>query len=335
MKIAFFELEGWEESVIKEKFAGHDLFLSSVKLDELSLPEQRDFDIISVFVGSQVTPKVLGEFPNLRLVATRSTGYDHVDVAACAARGVTVAYVPGYGDNTVAEFAFSLVLNLTRKTYQGINRIKETGSFSLEGLRGTDLKGKTIGVVGTGRIGKEVIKIANGFGMRVVAFDPHPDAAFATAMQFEYLPLDNLLGAADIITLHCPLIAETMHLINQGNIGRIKRGSYLVNTARGGIVETAALVTALEQGILAGVAMDVIEEEGETKDELTFLTKKHPKEDELMTVLKNHVLMKMPNVLITPHMAFDSQEALGCILGTTTLNIQGFIDGKPVNVVKP
>jgi D-lactate dehydrogenase len=335
MKLAFFELEGWEEPIIKEKFTGHDLFLSNVKLDELNVPDRRDFDVVCIFVDSRITPKVLEQFPNLKLVATRSTGYDHVDVAACAARGVAVVYVPGYGDNTVAEFAFSLILNLTRKTYQGIDRIKETGSFSLDGLRGTDLKGKTIGVVGTGRIGKEVVKIAKGFGMTVIAFDPYPDAAFAAAMQFEYKTLDDLLAASDVITLHCLLCKETEHLINSTNIARIKRGAYLVNTARGGIVETDALVTALEQGILSGAAMDVLEEEGETKDELTFLAKGHPKAAELETVLENHILMKMPNVLITPHMAFDSQEAMGRILATTIANVQGFLDGKPANLVKP
>jgi D-lactate dehydrogenase len=344
MKIAFFELEGWEEPAIKAQFADHELFLSGEKLNELTLPllhqdsggqaPRTDFDVISAFVDSPITEKLIAAFPNLKLVATRSTGYDHIDLAACAARNVSVASVPGYGDNTVAEFAFSLILNLTRKTYQGIDQIKETGSFALAGLRGTDIKGKTIGVIGTGRIGREVIQIAKGFGMQVIAFDPYPDAAFAAMMQFEYKPLEDLLAGADVITIHCPLIDTTRHLINEKNIGLIKKGAYLVNTARGGIVSTDALVTALRSGILGGAALDVLEEEGESKDELAFLGKGHPREEELKTLLENHVLMKMPNVLITPHMAFDSQEALGRILDITLSNIKGFVDGKPQNIVK-
>lgn len=333
MKIGFFEIDGWEEKIIREKFSDAEVFISKDNITAPNLPEARDFDILSVFVGSKVDKAVLDCFRNLKFITTRSTGYDHIDIAECKARGIHVAYVPGYGDNTVAEFAFGLILNLTRKIYQGIDRIKETGLFSFVGLRGIDLKGKTIGIVGTGRIGKEMVKIAKGFGMNIVAYDPYPDQEFSASQGFAYMALEDLLRTADIISIHCPYNEKTHHLINQSNVDVIKPGAYLVNTARGGIVETDAVVHALQKGTLAGFGTDVLEEEGETKDELAFLRAGHPKEEELKTVLENHILMKMPNVLITPHNAFNSQEALERILKTTVENISGFIAKEPKNLV--
>jgi D-lactate dehydrogenase len=332
MRIAFFEIEDWEKARISEKF-GEDVYLNEEKLDENALPEENDFEVISVFAGSEVTEKVLAYFPNLKFIATRSTGFDHIDLEACKRKNILVSYVPGYGDNTVAEFAFGLILNLTRKIYHGIDQIKETGSFSFEGLQGMDLKGKTIGIIGTGRIGKEAVKIAGGFGMNVIATDPYPDEKFAKEQGFEYVPLEKLLALSDIITIHCPYNEKTHHLINKENIRFIKKGVYLVNTARGGIVETDALVVALEEGILAGAGLDVLEEEGETKEEMEFLRRGKFKEEELKTLLQNHILIRMPNVLITPHNAFNSREALETILSTTLKNVEGFLAGRPVNLV--
>jgi D-lactate dehydrogenase len=334
MNIAFFEMEGWEEPILREKFAAHDLYFSSAVLGAETLPERRDFDLISIFAHSPLTAETINAFPNLKLIATRSVGADHIDLKAAEARGIQVANVPGYGDNTVAEFAFGLMLAITRNIYTAVDRVKETSTFGVEGLRGIDLKGKTLGVVGTGRIGKEAIKIANGFGMKVVAFDPFPDEAFRATVPFTYATLEDLLRASDIVTIHCPATPETFHLINSSNISLMKQGSYLVNTARGTIVETAALVGALEEGRLRGVALDVIEEEGEMKDELHMMSHGHPKEEELRTMLMDHALMKMPNVLITPHAAFDSQEAVERILAITIENVEGFIAGKVPHLFK-
>jgi D-lactate dehydrogenase len=333
MRIGFFDLEGWEEQAIRQALpAETDLFLSKEKIDDFNLPERRDFDGISIFVTSHIDETVLNALPNLKFIATRSTGYDHIDMIACQKRGITVSFVPGYGDNTVAEYAFGLILSLTRKLYPAMDRIKETGSFALDGLRGMDIKDKTLGVIGTGRIGKEMIKMAKGFGMKIAAFDPFPDAQFAEAQGFEYVSLEALLSSSHVITIHCPLNEKTTHLINKENISSIKRGAYLVNTARGGIVETDALVEALESGILAGAGIDVLEEEGDTKDELEFLHR-HPKEDEMATILANHALMRMPNVLMTPHNAFNTNEALERILKTTLESVNGFATGAPVNLV--
>lgn len=333
MKIAFFELEGWEEKIIREALPDIGVFLSSEKIDELTPPSINEFEIISVFVDSRITPAVLEKFPKLKFITTRSTGYDHIDLKACADRGIQVAYVPGYGDNTVAEFTFGLILSLSRKIYQGIDQIKETESFSIKGLRGFDLKNKTMGIVGTGRIGKEAIRIAKGFGMNILAYDPFPNRDFAKEMNFQYASLEELLKNSDIISLHCPYNEQTHHLINKNNINFIKPGALLINTARGGIVETEAMFLALEKKILAGVGLDVLEEEGETKDEMKFLSVMGEHGLELRTMLENHILMKMPNVLITPHIAFNSQEALQRILNTTLENIKGFFAKKPVNLV--
>ncbi|MBI4094837.1 MAG: hydroxyacid dehydrogenase [Candidatus Liptonbacteria bacterium] len=334
MKLAFFEIEGWEEAMIRKSFPGADVFITKDKITSLCLPVTKDFEILSVFVDSRIDKKVLDCFPNLKFITTRSTGYDHIDTAECKKRRIAVAYVPGYGDNTVAEFAFGLILNLTRKIYHGIDQIKETGSFSLTGLRGTDLKGKTIGIIGTGRIGKEMVKIANGFGMNVIAYDPVPDKKFAKEYSLAYVTFEELLKTSDILSLHTPHNEKTHHLINSKNIRIVKKGAYLVNTARGAIVETEALVNALQEGILAGVGLDVLEEEGESKDEVFYLREAHPKEQELRTMLENHILMKMPNVLITPHNAFNSQEALERILHMTIENIRNFIVRKPFHTVK-
>lgn len=319
--------------MILKQLPSEGVHFSNDKIGPLTLPEENDFEILSVFVDSRLTPEVLAHFPNLKFIVTRSVGYDHIDLEAAKKRGIIVSYVPGYGDNTVAEFAFGLILNLTRKIYQGIDQIKESGSFALGGLRGIDIKGKTIGIVGTGRIGREMVKIAKGFGMNVLAYDPFPNAELAKEIGFEYTDFETLLGKSDIISLHCPYNEKTRHLINKENTGLIKKGAYLINTARGPIVETEALIQALQAGILAGAGLDVLEEEGETKDELTYLSQGHPKEEELKTMLQNHILMKMPNVLITPHNAFNSQEAMERILNTTLGNIRDFLDGKMTNIV--
>lgn len=333
MNIAFFEIEGWEEKIINEKLVGHNLYFDFERIEENLLPSRKDFDIISIFVNSQINSKVLDYFPNLKCIATRSTGFDHIDIEECKKRGIKVLYVPGYGDNTVAEFAFGLILNLTRKIYQAIDQIKETGSFNLGGLRGIDLAGKTIGIIGTGRIGCEMIKIAKGFGMNILAYDPYPKYDFAAQVGYKYVSLDELLSNSDIVSIHCPYNESTHHLINKDNISKIKPGAYLINTARGGIVETEALVWALNQKILAGAGLDVLEEEGETKDEIFALAQKRPNEAELKTMIENHILMKMPNVLITPHNAFNSKEALQRILNTTIENILSFIEDHPKNMV--
>ena len=317
-------MEGWENKVLQENFPKDELFFSKDKLEPLNVPLQKDFEVICIFVNSVLNKEVLSQFPNLKFIATRSTGFDHIDVAYCKERGIKVAYVPNYGMNTVAEYAFSLLLNLTRKTYQAIDQIKEHGDFSLVGLRGIDIKGKTLGVIGMGKIGKESAKIAKGFGMNVIAFDAYPDAKSAAEIGYQYVSLEDLLKNSDVITIHAIYNESTHHMINENNFQLIKKGAYLVNTARGAITQTEALIVALKKGILAGYATDVLEDEGEVKDELNYLTQTRLKEDVVKNMLYDHILMEMPNVLITPHNAFNTEEALQRILGTTVDNIKAF-----------
>ncbi|MBN2197655.1 hydroxyacid dehydrogenase [Candidatus Wolfebacteria bacterium] len=338
MKIGFFEIEDWEIDYLKKMFNKlgivAELFFFAEKLNKDLLPGQRDFDIISVFVGSNITKEVIEYFPDLKLITTRSTGFDHIDLATAKEKNIAVGYVPGYGDNTVAEFAFGLLLTLSRKIYEAYDRIREIGSFSLDGLRGFDLKGKTIGIIGTGRIGKCMIKIARGFDMNVVAFDVQPDEEFAKENNFQYLTLDDLLTQSDVISLHVPYIPPsdsnqgTYHLINSENISKIKKGAILINTSRGPIVETEVIVKALNDGILSGVGLDTFEEEGASKDEKTLLLYGRPEEHDLKKLLANRVLIDMPNAIITPHNAFNTNEALQRILDIDIENIKSFVDKK-------
>jgi D-lactate dehydrogenase len=335
VKIGFFETENWEAEYFKKALEGNELFFSEEKLGKDNLPEQKDFDVISVFVGSEIDKETISAFPNLKLITTCSTGFDHIDLESAKEKNVLVAYVPGYGDNTVAEFSFALLLDVSRKIYESYDRIRETGSFSLDGLRGFDLKGKTIGIVGTGRIGRHMVKIAKGFDMNVIAFDVTPDENFANESGFKYVSFDELLANSDVISLHVPYMESTHHLINSGNINKIKKGAVLINTARGGLVETDALIKALNEKILAGAGLDVLEEEGAIKDERSLLLYGRPEEHGLKTVLQNHVLIDMPNVIITPHNAFNTQEAMIRILDANVQNIKSFAEkGVPAFPVK-
>jgi D-lactate dehydrogenase len=291
-------------------------------------------DIISNFVSSPLPKEVIGQSPKLKLVATRSTGYDHIDLKACQGRGVLVSNVPTYGENTVAEFAFALLLALSRKMFPAIKQVKEQGLFATAELQGFDLQNKTLGVVGTGHIGTYVVKIAKGFGMNVIGYDPFPKQELAEQYQFTYASLEDLLKQSDVVTLHVPYMPATHHLINKDNIKLCKKGSVLINTARGGLVETAALVGALKTGQLAGAGLDVLEEEGFVKEEIEMLVSGHPNEEQIKTALADHELMYMDNVVITPHNAFNTQEAVKRILDTTVENIKAFAGGKPANLVK-
>jgi D-lactate dehydrogenase len=259
MKIAFYEISDQEAAYIKEKLPGHELFFYQQKFSDRNLP-QADAEVLSTFTGSPVTPAVLAAVPGLKFVATRTTGFDHINLQACKEKGIVVSNVPTYGQNTVAELAFALILSLSRKLYPAVKRVREQGLFNSDGLRGFDLEGKTLGVIGTGHIGAYAIRIAKGFGMNVVAYDPYPNEKLAAEYGYKYVTLDELLAGADIVTLHVPYMPATHHLLNKENLMKMKRGSYLINTSRGGLVETAGLVEALRSGVLAGAGLDVLEE---------------------------------------------------------------------------
>lgn len=299
-------------------------------LDELG-PRLDRVEVLSTFIASPVRGPELERLPGLRLVAARSTGFDHIDVGRARERGVTVCNVPVYGDNTVAEHTFALILSLSRKLRETYERVRR-GEFDLERLEGFDLRGRTLGVVGTGHIGLRVIQMARGFSMRVLAHDPREQPLLADVLGFAYRPLDEVLAESDIVTLHAPLTPQTHHLVNARTLQRMKRGALLVNTSRGALVDTDALLAALREGRLAGVGLDVLEQESALIDEDHARAGLHDVET-MRTMLLNHLLLQRDNVVFTPHLAFNSREANERIYRTTAANVRAYLAGAPQNVV--
>jgi len=332
MKIHYFSGEPWEEAYVRARLPEEDIAFHEGSLAAYPELTDQDTTVLCTFIESHLGEAELSRFPALKLIATRSTGYDHIDLAATKACGITVVNVPSYGEHTVAEFAFALLLALSRRIIDADERVRETGTFSPTGLRGFDLLGKTIGIIGTGHIGAHVIRMAQGFGMKVIAFDAYPNIDLSHTLNFTYLSLPELLAQSDVITLHVPYNPHTHHLINKENIVSIKKGAYLINTARGAVVETGVLVDALRNGILAGAALDVLEEEDGLKEEAMLLTMPHPNADAIKTVLEDHYLINHPRVIVTPHLAFNTTEAIERILNVTIKNIQDFTAGSPTNI---
>lgn len=331
MNIGFFEIEEWEESFLKQKLSGHTLTFDTNPLT-VNSQNLQDVEVASVFIYSEITKDLLAKMPQLKMIITRSTGYDHIDIKACQEKGVIVTNVPEYGTQTVAEHTFALLLALSRKLIPSIERTRKS-DFTLEGLRGFDLYRKTIGVVGAGNIGQAVIRIARGFGMDVLVFSRHQNIELAKSLGFMYVDLTHLYQVSDIITFHVPLTLETTHMISKETLPKLKKGVVILNTARGGILETEAILMGLEQGIIKGAGIDVLEEECFVKEERQLLTDQFIKECDLKTQLLNHVLVTKDNVLVTPHNAFNSQEALQRILDVTVENMVSFAQGKAINTV--
>lgn len=331
VRIVVFDTEPTEEAYLRKRLKAYDVTFCKGHVDETTVHLAENADVISVFIHSFVPAALMAKMPKLRLITTRSTGYDHIDLEQAKARNITVCHVPRYGENTVAEHTFALILALSRKVHKAYVRTLQ-GDFSLSGLRGFDLKGKTIGVIGAGSIGMHVIRIAKGFGMHVLAFDVHPNDLFAEVLGFEYTSLEDALRRSDIVTLHLPLNRHTHHLINKERLQMMKRGSLLINTARGGVVDTDDLLWALEEGILAGAGLDVVEGEEFITEERQLLHSTAA-EEKLRAVVRTHVLQRRDDVVITPHIAFNSEEALQRILETTAQNIDRFLEGNPLNTV--
>lgn len=333
MRIVFFETDTLEEGYFKEHLADHDLQFFPDNLTASSLDKRDSVDALSTFMYSEVDKEVLDALPNLKMIATRSTGFDHVAVDECTSRGIVVCNVPSYGDNTVAEHTFALILTLARRLYEGcLNRIE--GDFSARDLTGFDLKGKTIGVVGAGKIGTNVVRIARGFGMTVLVYDVKPEELLADALGFEYASLERLLQESDIISLHVPYNDKTHHLIDRQKFSMMRKGAYLINTARGGIVDQEALLEALDDGTLAGAGLDVLEGEEYIKEEKSVLTDTE-RTKALNAVGENALILQRNNVVYTPHIGFNTREAVERILESTVDSILGFASGEPKNVVNP
>lgn len=333
MKVSFFEVADYDRDGLSGLSAGFEVEFFAEKLTPETLELARESEIISVFINSEIRKDMIDQLSKLKCIVTRSTGFDHIDVGYAKDRGIVVSRVPAYGAHTVAEFTFGLLLDLSRKISEARHATIEAEPVALGRLEGFDLFGKTIGVIGTGRIGLNVIRIAKGFGLRVIACDAFPNEDVAKKEGFEHASLEDLLKQSDIVTLHVPYTKDTHHLLNASNIMSMKSGSYLVNTARGELVETDALVRMLESGHIAGAALDVLEGERELRDEAYMFAREEESSKEIKTLFEDHVLMRLPNVVITPHIAFFTKEAVQEICVTTLENIVAFRDGAPKNTV--
>jgi len=329
--IAFLSCEPWEVDYLKSKLKGLDIKFISKVSSAADYKKLTTFNIISSFIYSRFSAQNLKSLPNLKYMTTRSTGFDHIDIKAATKLGVKVSNVPLYGANTVAEHTFALILSLSRRIYESINRTKRS-VFQLASLRGWDLKGKTIGIIGTGSIGAHAVRMAHGFDMKVLMYDIFKNKNLVKKYKAKYVTLDKLLQESDIVSLHLPYNKQTHHLINKKNIVKMKPSAYLINTARGGLISSKALVHALAKGKIAGAGLDVLEEEGLIKEEIQLLDRQTSR-DKLSILLHDHILLKMDNVIVTPHNAFNSTEALQRILDTTIDNINNYLKDRPKNLL--
>jgi D-lactate dehydrogenase len=331
MKIACFELQDWEKEYLTQKFkTSVDLSFNQDPLTDRNVSSFSDVDAVVVFIYSSITRDVISKMPNLKFIATMSTGFDHIDIEECKTKNIIVSTVPNYGENTVAEHTFALIFAISRRLIESHERVRE-GNFSPSGLTGFDLFGKTLGVIGVGSIGTHVIRIAKGIGMDVLGYKRTPDPKLASDLGFRFTTIDDLLSQSDIITIHVPYGKDTHHMIGVDAFSKMKSGVVIINTARGAIIDTTALVGALQSGKVAAAGLDVLEEESMIREEQELLHKEFQIEN-LKTVLEDHMLFNNPKVIITPHNAFNSREALERILKTTEENIYGFINGNPANL---
>ena len=298
----------------------HRLRFFEPHLSEETASLATGFEAVCVFVNDQVNAAVIATLESLgvRLIALRCAGYNNVDLAAAKKHGVTVVRVPAYSPYAVAEHSIALMLALNRKLHRAYNRVRE-GNFALDGLVGFDMHGKTVGIIGTGNIGSVVAQILIGFGCQIFAFDPVPNER-CRSTGVHYVPLDELLAQSDIITLHCPLTPENKYMIDAGAIAKMRSGVMLINTSRGALLDTLAVIEALKSGKIGYLGLDVYEEE----EEIFF-------EDRSGLIIPDDVfarLLTFPNVIVTGHQAFFTREALENIAATTIDNVTRFEQGQ-------
>ena len=321
MKAVFCDLSEFElKEVDRFKSENPSLVIAEYSGDVSSI-DQKDHDasVISIFIDSKIDEKTLEGFPNLKFILTRSTGLDHIDLNACKSHGISVYSVPDYGSETVAEFTFLLMLMLARRlnaSKAGINRF----------ARGNDLEGKTLGIVGAGRIGTNVARIANAFGMKLL-YNSHKNSEYIDSLGGKKMELNELLHNSDIVTLHVPLSDSTFHMINHDNIKSFKQGAYLINTARGAVIDTEALIEGLESGVIGGAALDVVEGEEFAGKEMEVIRRKENYEI-LKSVLETNVLSRFDNVILTPHIAYNTAEAMQRIINHTLNDLLAIASGK-------
>ncbi|GAB2879732.1 2-hydroxyacid dehydrogenase [Uliginosibacterium flavum] len=330
MRIAVFDTHPYDEQALTAAnlAAGHTLEFFEERLHEKTVELARGFDAVCPFVNCHLNEAVLQGLAQMgvKLVVLRAAGFNGIDIAAAERLGICIARVPAYSPEAVAEHTFALLLTLVRKTHRAFNRVREQ-NFSLDGLEGFTLHGKTFAALGAGRIGQCTMRIARGFGCKVLAYDPYENAAVAAEIGFEYVSVERILREADVISLHLPLTEQSHHIINAAALASMRKGVTLINTSRGGLIDAVALIAALKSGQVGGVGLDVYEmEEGVFFHDLSD----RPLQDDTLARL-----LSFPNVLITSHQGFLTREALQSIAETTLGNASAFEQGEPmVNQVK-
>ena len=324
MRVAMFSAKSYERTLLDELNAGHrhELVYFDTRLGPGTVSLAAGFPVVSVVVNDVVDRDVLKQLAagGTKLVTTRSTGFNHIDLGAARELGVKVVRVVDYSPNSVAEFTVGLLLALNRKIPRAYNRTRE-GNFELDGLMGFDLVGRTVAVIGTGKIGIIFARIMAGFGCELLGFDVHRSPEFEK-LGGRYAEADEIVAEADVISLHCPLTPQTHHIVNARTLARVKRGALLINTSRGGLVDTEAVIEALKSGQLGGIAIDVYEQEAS----LFF-------KDLSSTVIADDLIQRLvsfPNVIVTGHQAFFTREALETILETTVRSISDCAAGRPL-----
>jgi D-lactate dehydrogenase len=320
IEVAVYDTKPYDREYLGKNGDGIRWRFNEFRLNAQTASTARGSTAVCVFVNDRVdAPCIAGlKDSGVKLIALRCAGFNNVDLRAAAEAEITVVRVPAYSPYAVAEHTVGLLLTLNRKIHRAYNRVREH-NFALNGLVGFDLHGKTVGIVGTGKIGRIAAEIFDGFGTKVLAYDPYPSLEWAKEKQIEYVPFSDLLVRSDIVTLHLPLTPESMHLLNEERMAQMKKGAIVINTSRGKLVDTAALINALKSGRLGGVALDVYEEEEGVFFE--DLSGQVLLDDELS------MLLTFPNVLVTSHQAFLTHEALSEIARVTSENIQRFERG--------
>lgn len=291
-----------------------------------------DAEVLSVFVGNEVTRDIMQAMPRLKLIACRSTGYNNIDLYAARDLGITVVNVPYYGHETVAEYSITLILILSRSIPQTLN-VVASDRLDPEKTTGFDLKGKSIGILGTGRIGSSMARLCHAFGMKIIAYDPRPSEELIKDLDAHYCSLEELASISDIVTLHMPYLPATHHIINEEFVKNLKPGALIINTGRGELVDTEALLNGLLSGKIKGAGLDVLENEHLMQQETQIKVYEEDYQEKLAFLGKLHILRSQPNVIITPHNAYNTIEARGRINQTTADNITGFWYGSTPNQV--
>ncbi|MFH0702283.1 MAG: NAD(P)-dependent oxidoreductase, partial [bacterium] len=334
IKIAFTDIKDIEKDFLKNNTPENcEFIIIPETLQDTDIEKIKDVEILSVFINSRVHGDLLNKFTNLKMITTRSTGYNHIDIEYCNKNNILAMNVPKYGECTIAEFAFGLLLDLTRKINVSYENLK-SGKINMLGYIGNDLNEKIIGIIGTGSIGCHAIKIAHGFGMKILAYDPYPQKKLEEKFGVKYADIDELYKESDIISLHTPLTKESYHLLNNEAFSKMKKGVIIINTARGEIIDTEALYKAITNETVSAAGLDVVECENILIQEEQYLLRSDDINREcLVNTLINHKLLSLPNVIITPHIAFDSIEAIQRILKITMDNINGYLFGNIINKV--